>query len=89
MRRRSDGPGIDEVGARRIAEMDAQGIDVEALSINPSWYRAERDVADEVVKIKNERLAEFCATYPDRFVAFASVALQFPDLAVAAARECA
>ena len=27
----------------RIAEMDAEGIDVEALSINPYWYRAERD----------------------------------------------
>jgi aminocarboxymuconate-semialdehyde decarboxylase len=35
-----------------------------------------------VVRIQNERLAEFCATYPDRFVAFASVALQYPDLAV-------
>ena len=76
------GPGIDEVGPRRIREMDAQGIDMEALSINPAWYRAERDVAARVVSIQNERLAEFCGTYPDRFVAFASVALQFPDLAV-------
>jgi aminocarboxymuconate-semialdehyde decarboxylase len=76
------GPGIDEVGPRRIREMDAQGIDMEALSINPAWYRAERDVATQVVEIQNERLAEFCGRYPDRFVAFASVALQFPDLAV-------
>jgi aminocarboxymuconate-semialdehyde decarboxylase len=76
------GPGIDEVGPRRIREMDAQGIDMEALSINPAWYRAERDLAARVVSLQNERLAEFCATYPDRFVAFASVALQYPDLAV-------
>jgi aminocarboxymuconate-semialdehyde decarboxylase len=76
------GPGIGEVGPRRIREMDAQGIDMEALSINPRWYRAERDLVTRVIKIQNERLAEFCATYPDRFVAFASVALQFPDLAV-------
>src|SRR5262245_50892832 len=76
------GPGIGEVGQRRINEMDAQGIDMEALSINPAWYRAERDVAEKVIKIQNEALAGFCATYPDRFVAFASVALQFPDLAV-------
>ena len=76
------GPGIDQVGPRRIGEMDAQGIDMEALSINPQWYHAERDLATQVIKIQNERLAEFCATYPDRFVAFASVALQFPDLAV-------
>jgi aminocarboxymuconate-semialdehyde decarboxylase len=76
------GPGIGDVGPRRIAEMDAQGIDMEALSINPAWYKAERDVVTQVIKIQNGRLAEFCATYPDRFVAFASVALQFPDLAV-------
>ena len=76
------GPGIDQVGPRRIGEMDAQGVDMEAISINPAWYRAERDVATQVIKIQNERLAQFCATYPDRFVAFASVALQFPDRAV-------
>jgi predicted TIM-barrel fold metal-dependent hydrolase len=76
------GPGLGEVGARRISEMDAQGIDVEALSINPTWYKAERDLAAEIIKIQNNKLAEFCATYPDRFVAFASVALQYPDLAV-------
>ena len=76
------GPGIDEVGPRRIREMDAQGIDMEALSINPAWYRAERDVVTQVIKIQNEALAGFCEKYPDRFVAFASVALQFPDLAV-------
>jgi len=76
------GPGIGEVGLRRIAEMDEQGIDVEALSINPFWYTTERDLATRIVEIQNEKLAEFCATYPDRFVAFASVALQYPDLAV-------
>jgi aminocarboxymuconate-semialdehyde decarboxylase len=75
------GRGIDEVGAQRLQVMDEQGIDVEALSINPTWYRAERGVAERVVSIQNERLAEYCAAYPDRFVAFASVALQFPDLA--------
>jgi aminocarboxymuconate-semialdehyde decarboxylase len=62
--------------------MDEQGIDVEALSINPQWYKAERDLVTQVIRIQNEKLAEFCATYPDRFVAFASVALQYPDLAV-------
>jgi aminocarboxymuconate-semialdehyde decarboxylase len=76
------GPGMEEVGPRRMREMDAQGIDMEALSINPQWYQAERDLAAQVVRIQNERLAEFCGTYPDRFVAFASVALQYPDLAL-------
>src|SRR5499427_9078954 len=67
--------------ADRIAEMDAEGIDVEALSINPYWYRAERDAAAELIRIQNEQLTEFCASHPDRFVAFATAALQFPELA--------
>lgn len=75
------GPGIDEVGDRRIREMDAQGIDVEVLSINPYWYKADKDTAAEVVRINNERLVEFAEAYPDRITAFASVALQFPELA--------
>jgi aminocarboxymuconate-semialdehyde decarboxylase len=68
--------------ADRIAEMDAEGIDVEALSINPYWYRAEHDAAAELIRIQNEKLAEFCAGNPDRFVAYATVALQHPQLAV-------
>ncbi len=66
----------------RLATMDAQGIDIEALSINPNWYRvAERDRAAKIIDMQNEALAEACVKTPDRFVAFASVALQFPDLA--------
>src|SRR5882724_7109433 len=67
--------------ADRIQAMDEQGIDMEALSINPYWYKADRDVARELIRIQNEKLAEACAANPDRFVAFASVALQHPDLA--------
>src|SRR5581483_663459 len=37
------GPGIGEVGERRLREMDEQGIDIEALSINPYWYEVDRD----------------------------------------------
>src|SRR5262245_37782850 len=54
------GRGIDEVGPQRLQVMDEQGIDVEALSINPTWYAAERSVAERVVGIQNERLAEYC-----------------------------
>jgi aminocarboxymuconate-semialdehyde decarboxylase len=76
-------PDLDmaaEVGGR-LRAMDEQGIDVEALSINPSWYKADRDLARQVVKVQNEKLAEACAANPERFVAFATVALQHPDLA--------
>jgi predicted TIM-barrel fold metal-dependent hydrolase len=68
--------------AERLKQMDAMAIDMEVLSINPFWYRKDRDTAAAIVKMQNEKLAELCAAQPDRFAAFASLALQFPDLAV-------
>ncbi len=67
--------------AARLRAMDEQGIDVEALSINPNWYETDRDLARRVIQVQNEKLAEACAANPERFVAFATVALQYPDLA--------
>src|SRR5213082_1123946 len=66
----------------RIKVMDEQGIDIEALSINPNfWDRAERDLQAQIVKLQNEKVAEICGKTPDRFVGLASVALAYPDLA--------
>jgi predicted TIM-barrel fold metal-dependent hydrolase len=67
---------------QRLAGMDAQAVDMEILSINPFWYDKERNLAAQIVKIQNERLAEFSAAHSDRFAAFASLTLQAPDLAV-------
>jgi aminocarboxymuconate-semialdehyde decarboxylase len=67
---------------QRLKEMDAMAIDMEMLSINPFWYGKDRDTAEAIVKLQNEKLAELCASRPDRFGAFASLTLQFPDLAV-------
>src|SRR5215813_468215 len=72
---------VAQNAAERLRAMDEQGIDVEALSINPYWYKAERDLARQLIRTQNEKLAEICATHPERFVAFASVALQHPELA--------
>ncbi len=66
----------------RLKAMDAMAIDMEVLSINPFWYRTDRDLAAKIVQIQNEQLAQLCASKPDRFAAFASLALQYPDLAV-------
>jgi aminocarboxymuconate-semialdehyde decarboxylase len=68
--------------AGRLAAMDAMGIDMEVLSINPFWYGKDRDTAAEIVRLNNERLAEVCAAQPKRLAAFAAIALQHPDLAV-------
>ena len=75
-------PGL-QLADERMRVMDEQGIDMEALSINPFWYALERDVAEKVVEIQNEALAAYSAAHAERFVAFASVALNHPDLAVA------
>jgi predicted TIM-barrel fold metal-dependent hydrolase len=65
----------------RFATMDEWRTDIQALSIRPIWYSLERDLVDKVIRLQNERLAALCAKHPDRFVAFASVALQYPELA--------
>ena len=74
-------PGNNPTLDKRIATMDAQGIDVEAMSINEWWYAADRDLARKICEVQNERLIALCRQEPDRLVAFATVPLQFPDLA--------
>lgn len=75
--------GYDDAGLTpaRIQQMDEMGIDVQAVSINSFWYSADQDLASKLIDLQNQKLAEMCAAHPDRFVAFASVALQFPELA--------
>src|SRR5260221_476353 len=60
--------------AQRLADMDAQGIDMEALSINAFWYAQERAVAAKIRQMQNETLAGIVPRNPDRFVAYAPVA---------------
>jgi len=79
----SGGAGPNDIpGPARLAVMDRQGVDVEALTINGFWwYRADRALAQAIVHAQNEGLSKWVAVHPDRFVALASVALQYPDLA--------
>jgi aminocarboxymuconate-semialdehyde decarboxylase len=66
----------------RLKQMDELGIDMQVLSINPFWYGKDRETAEAICKINNEKFAELIALKPDRFAAFACLAMQFPDLAV-------
>jgi hypothetical protein len=52
------------LGLERLRAMDAQGIDVEALVINPYCYTADRDLTRQLIRIQNEKLAELCANQP-------------------------
>ena len=71
----------DIIGPERVRFMDEHGVDVQALSINGYWYAAERGLATKLIAVQNEALAGACARYPGRFAGFATVALQYPDLA--------
>ncbi|HTH98270.1 MAG TPA: amidohydrolase family protein [Stellaceae bacterium] len=68
--------------ARRMAQMDAMGIDTEVLSVNPFWYGTPRELSQKIVRINNEAMAALTHAHPDRFAGFCSLSLQFPDLAV-------
>ena len=76
-------PGTNphSLGPERLQTMDEMGVDVQVVSINAFWYSADRELARKLIDVQNEKLAQLCAAKPDRFVALASVALQFPELA--------
>lgn len=67
---------------KRVKAMLDQGIDLQVLSINPFWYKETREVGEQICRINNEGLAALCAAEPSHFAAFASLTMQFPDLAV-------
>jgi aminocarboxymuconate-semialdehyde decarboxylase len=66
---------------QRLIDMDAQGIDYQAINVNAWGYSAERELARDLVALQNERISQYCAKHPDRFVGMATLALQYPDLA--------
>ena len=66
---------------QRLIDMDAQGIDYQAININAWGYSADRALARDVVALQNQKISEWVAKHPDRFVGMASLALQHPDLA--------
>jgi aminocarboxymuconate-semialdehyde decarboxylase len=67
---------------RRLADMDAAGVDVQVVSPSPSHYYpwAGRDLADWSARTANQATADLVAEAPDRLVGLGLVALQHPDL---------
>src|SRR6266581_248893 len=63
--------------SERLRAMDAQGIDVEALSINPYWYKAERDLATELIALQTEQLGVLVFMHPQGTGAPAELAHRF------------
>lgn len=75
-------PALTDIRTR-LADMDAMGVDVQAISPSPTQYHywAPADAGEALVACINERIASLCADHPDRFVGLGSVALQHPVLA--------
>jgi len=77
------GPKLSSIELR-LKDMDRMGIDVQAVSPAPNqtYYWTEPGEGRELARMVNERLAEICAKWPERFVGLGSVPLQDADLAV-------
>lgn len=76
--------------AVRIADMDKQGIDIQAISPSPFHYayHYEPDVTRQSCVAVNDRIAEIVAGNPDRFVGICTVPLQDAQMAVAELDRC-
>jgi 5-carboxyvanillate decarboxylase len=76
---------LQDLGALRLADMDARGIDRQIIALtSPGTQILPRDEAVAMAVLANDRLAEACRKYPARFTGMAACAPQDPE---AAARE--
>jgi len=74
---------IVDVGASRIAAMDATGIDLQVLSLTtPGAQAFEGELAIRIAADANDRMHAAVKTYPGRFRAFAALPTAEPDAAV-------
>ncbi|MET0899607.1 MAG: amidohydrolase family protein [Mycobacterium sp.] len=78
-----------EDAEQRLMDMDAQGVDVQVLSVPPTeyFYWLPEAEARRANRIQHERFAEIVAKWPDRFAAVANAPLDHPALAVEILRE--
>jgi predicted TIM-barrel fold metal-dependent hydrolase len=73
---------LEEVGAKRIADMDDAGIDIQVLShAAPGTHRMDGDKAVPLARRANDRLREMVRANPQRFAAFATLPAADPKAA--------
>lgn len=82
-------PKMDSV-EERLADMDAMGVDIQALSLSPYqlFYWAEGDLGERAFRTINDDLAELVRAHPDRFVGLGAIPLQDSTGAVEELRRC-
>ncbi|HET8999569.1 MAG TPA: amidohydrolase family protein [bacterium] len=75
---------LDDLGAERLADMDAAGIDMQILSHTyPSVETLDAAAAIPLARDANDALAEVVARHPDRFCGFATLPTPDPNAAAA------
>ena len=68
----------------RVAEMDHQGVAIQALSLTqPMVYWADRALSEKLTVAFNDALAAAHESHPERLVGLATLPLHEPDLALA------
>jgi aminocarboxymuconate-semialdehyde decarboxylase len=69
----------------RLSDMDAMGIDVQAVSPAPdqTYWTLPPDLAIAATRLVNDNIAEICGKHPDRFAGLGTVPFQAPELAIA------
>lgn len=74
----------------RLSDMDAAGVDVQAVSLSPYqlFHWADGDLGVRAFRMINDELAETVAGHPDRFLGLGSIPLQDPSAAVHELRRC-
>lgn len=74
----------------RLADMDAQGIDIQAISPSPFHYNywVDTGIARDITRHVNDRIGEIAAKHPDRFAPMCIVPLQNCNEAVAELERC-
>jgi predicted TIM-barrel fold metal-dependent hydrolase len=80
---------LDDLGALRLKEMDAAGIDIQVLSHGaPSAQKLEAAVAVDLTRRVNDRLHQAIAAHPTRFAGFAALPTADPAAAAAELERC-
>jgi len=80
---------LHDLGEIRIREMDEVGIDMQLLSHGaPSGQKLPEDIAVELCKRVNDRLAKAIALHPTRFAGFAALPTIHPEAAADELDRC-
>jgi 2,3-dihydroxybenzoate decarboxylase len=75
---------LQDLGERRLADMDATGIDRQIISLTaPGTQIFDAGRAVAMAALANDQLAQACRAHPDRYTGLTAIAPQDPEAAAA------